>query len=447
MRAYADIGRAKRSRRLCQRVTIVDGVAVRMRAAPRALNLGPRCWRVTQAASAASLRSDLRQACSHAPGAAAADASFLADDPAIAAGDDDSAADVLVSAAAVPANVGSGQHCFVLGIDPDVNGALAALRWRSSSRDGDGDGGGGESLETHVYDAPVQLVSLTSRPGRQPLKRHAPGAMSALLASLNAPPGTLAMLERPTARFGNSLQSAFQSGAGLGLWWGVLTAHGFTVRLTSPQAWKRGYDLLGQELDKDDSRAVACALFPEAAALMGRKRDHGRAEAVLIAAYGATLAAADAEKAAAGRSDSSDVPPPPTALLSLAAAIHSRRAVLGDSRSQRGDVLQAAADASAQAKVVARAAAKAAAPPKVKLTAAEQRQRKAERAMAAAAEQTIAELKEKLKSLGLKVSGSKQELLERLRPSLTPAEPAPKQSRKSKAKKSSSEDAKNDKTS
>ncbi len=74
--------------------------------------------------------------------------------------------------------------------------------------------------------------------------RHDPAAMHALLCALRAPRGTLAVLERPQARAGNGLVASFQSGCGLGLWWGLLTAHGFSVRLVAPRAWKAWYKLV-----------------------------------------------------------------------------------------------------------------------------------------------------------------------------------------------------------
>jgi len=119
--------------------------------------------------------------------------------------------------------------------------------------------------------------------------RHDPQRIDALLRSVRAPPGTLAVLERPHARAGMGTSGAFHSGCGLGMWWGLLTAQGFTVRLALPRAWKMRYSLVGREVDKNDSRATAAAMFPERAALLARKLDHGRAEALLIAAYGCAL--------------------------------------------------------------------------------------------------------------------------------------------------------------
>ena len=299
---------------------------------------------------------------------------------------------------------------LVIGVDPDVNGALAALRWRPAGSGGQG----GAVLETHVFDVPTLQASSGPTPrgrrtGKPAPRRHNPEAMAALVASLQAPRGTVAVLERATARLGNSLQSSFQSGVGLGLWWGVLSSAGFAVRLTLPQAWKKEYGLLGEELDKNDSRAMACAMFPEAAPLLGRKKDHGRAEAVLIAAYGATLGGGG-EGALGG------------AVMHRRLVAQASLAHVGGST--RDEVLDAAAEASSLAAEAVRKAVKAAAVPPVKLTAAQQRQRRGEKAMAEAAGQTVGELKERCRALGLRVGGSKLELLARLQPALTPPEPA-----------------------
>lgn len=56
------------------------------------------------------------------------------------------------------------------------------------------------------------------------------------------------------------------------------------IEWVQPQSWKRAYGLLGS--NKEASRQTALALMPEMAHLMARKRDEGRAEALLIARYG-----------------------------------------------------------------------------------------------------------------------------------------------------------------
>lgn len=51
----------------------------------------------------------------------------------------------------------------------------------------------------------------------------------------------------------------------------------------APDVWKRALDLTGT--DKDESLLRAIARFPDAAPLLSRKKDHDRAEALLLIAY------------------------------------------------------------------------------------------------------------------------------------------------------------------
>lgn len=61
---------------------------------------------------------------------------------------------------------------------------------------------------------------------------------------------------------------------------GLVALLGISYREVSPSVWKRGMGLDG---DKERSRALARSLWP--AAPLGRKRDHGRAEALLLAEW------------------------------------------------------------------------------------------------------------------------------------------------------------------
>ncbi|KAL9268539.1 Holliday junction resolvase MOC1, chloroplastic-like protein, partial [Drosera capensis] len=49
---------------------------------------------------------------------------------------------------------------------------------------------------------------------------------------------------------------------------------------------KNSFELTGSGTSKDESRKLASALFPSLSPMLKRKKDHGRAEALLIAAYG-----------------------------------------------------------------------------------------------------------------------------------------------------------------
>lgn len=55
------------------------------------------------------------------------------------------------------------------------------------------------------------------------------------------------------------------------------------VEYVEPIVWKEYFDLIGG--DKEASRLRALQIFPEAADFLERKRDHQRAEAMLIAAW------------------------------------------------------------------------------------------------------------------------------------------------------------------
>ncbi len=85
----------------------------------------------------------------------------------------------------------------------------------------------------------------------------------------------------PEAMARQGAVSAFSYGRGFGVWLGVLGTLEIPITLIRPQAWKRlllaGY----ATKDKDAARAVAAGLFPGLD--LGRRKDQGRAEAILIA--------------------------------------------------------------------------------------------------------------------------------------------------------------------
>ncbi|PNY15842.1 hypothetical protein L195_g012546 [Trifolium pratense] len=81
-------------------------------------------------------------------------------------------------------------------------------------------------------------------------------------------------------------QGWWSGGFGYGLWIGILVSSGFTVVPVPSFTWKAKFELSGSKTSKDDSRKLASQLFPSLSSLLTRKKDHGRAEALLIAAYG-----------------------------------------------------------------------------------------------------------------------------------------------------------------
>jgi hypothetical protein len=121
-------------------------------------------------------------------------------------------------------------------------------------------------------------------------------AMASLVASTRLPKGTVAHVEEGGVEYGFSAQTAFVQGYNFGLWKGVLASAGLDVRVVKPQAWKHALGLAHKKSTKDESRALASAVFPSTREQLRRKKDHGRAEALLIAAYGHVAASARGER-------------------------------------------------------------------------------------------------------------------------------------------------------
>jgi crossover junction endodeoxyribonuclease RuvC len=94
----------------------------------------------------------------------------------------------------------------------------------------------------------------------------------------------MAIVERVASRPGQGVCSVFKFGASYGCMRGVLAAREIQTYLVTPQTWKKHFRL---DSDKEKSRGLALRLFPKTPEHFARKRDHGKAEASLIALFGA----------------------------------------------------------------------------------------------------------------------------------------------------------------
>lgn len=92
-----------------------------------------------------------------------------------------------------------------------------------------------------------------------------------------------ACVEKVGARPGDGGTSAFRFGEGYGQIKAVLGVLGIPYTRAIPAVWKRRFGLLKQ--DKDAARLLAIARFPSAAGALKRKKDGGRADALLIALW------------------------------------------------------------------------------------------------------------------------------------------------------------------
>ena len=91
-------------------------------------------------------------------------------------------------------------------------------------------------------------------------------------------------MEQVGAMPGQGATSMFNFGEGFGIVKEVLGALQIPVRMVTPQRWKRFAGLTGK--DKDAARSLAIQLHPEAAEYLRRKKDVGRADAIMIARFG-----------------------------------------------------------------------------------------------------------------------------------------------------------------
>lgn len=146
-----------------------------------------------------------------------------------------------------------------IGIDPGVSGAIAVLC--------DGD-------LLRLEDMPVAIVGKT--------RKHRDIMEGQLAQILRPHPGATVWLEAVHSMPGQGVSSSFLFGACYGACKGVAAGLGLRVELVRPQTWKKSFGLIGT--DKDAARAVASNLYPGAS--LARKKDIGRADAILIAHFG-----------------------------------------------------------------------------------------------------------------------------------------------------------------
>ena len=94
-------------------------------------------------------------------------------------------------------------------------------------------------------------------------------------------PIDFAVIEKAQPMPKQGVTSSFNYGVGYGMLLAWLHTKGIPYKEVRPTAWKKYFGLIGK--DKDESRRKAIQLFPWVD--LKRKKDHGRAEALLLAAY------------------------------------------------------------------------------------------------------------------------------------------------------------------
>jgi len=93
-------------------------------------------------------------------------------------------------------------------------------------------------------------------------------------------------IEKQSARPGQGVSSMFKLGVNYGIVKGIVAAQQIPITVVTPQKWRNACHVPS---GKDGSRARAAQLFPMYADLFSRRKDDGRADAALIAFYGAVF--------------------------------------------------------------------------------------------------------------------------------------------------------------
>lgn len=101
-----------------------------------------------------------------------------------------------------------------------------------------------------------------------------------LRAKVPADSGAAAIIERVNSMPGQGAATVFSLGDSFGCARAVLACFGLSYHDVTPQVWKKHF---GLSTDKEQSRAMASKLFPEAE--LHLKKHHDRAEALLMARY------------------------------------------------------------------------------------------------------------------------------------------------------------------
>lgn len=153
---------------------------------------------------------------------------------------------------------------LVLGVDPGLSGALALYDVRVNSVE-------------NVRDMPTIEAGTGS-------KRIVDEATLAAWVDAYAKHIRHAYVEKVGAMPGQGVTSMFSFGTSYGIVRGIIAANMIPMTFVTPQRWKKA---LGVPAAKDGARARASQLLPVSSGLWSRVKDDGRAEAALIALYGA----------------------------------------------------------------------------------------------------------------------------------------------------------------
>ena len=151
----------------------------------------------------------------------------------------------------------------IIGIDPGLSGGIAILD---------------DSKIFDIFDIPIMSEGkknknqLNSAQLVNIIKRH-------ILPNKE----TFVIVEQVSAMPGQGVTSMFNFGQTFGSIKGICAALGLPIFYVRPAKWKKYFDLINSQ--KDSSRVRAIEMFPKFSAMLSRKKDSNKADAILIANY------------------------------------------------------------------------------------------------------------------------------------------------------------------
>lgn len=154
--------------------------------------------------------------------------------------------------------------CTVAGIDVGVRGGLTAVRVAAD-----------DDVGTLLSAIDIPTVGDGAR------ERVDVAAVRDWLITFKP---ALVLVERGQALPQQGSSSGFKYGRAVGALEAAVVLSAIPLEIVEPSAWKRHWRLPGK--DKERARQKALEVFPAAHGALARKKDHGRAEAALLALYG-----------------------------------------------------------------------------------------------------------------------------------------------------------------
>jgi crossover junction endodeoxyribonuclease RuvC len=163
------------------------------------------------------------------------------------------------------------QQLRICAVDPGVTGAIAFLNpW---------------TWDIELHDMPT---TITTGNAKAIIDRP---ALAQLLVPQDYTVRNIAVIEKVSSRPNDGGVAAFSFGMGYGALLMAIDAHGYEYHGPTPPVWKKHFGLAGhkdltQSQMKAQSLELARQRFPLALESLKRVKDHGRAEAALLALYG-----------------------------------------------------------------------------------------------------------------------------------------------------------------